>query len=552
MKSPILGAAYVARSTNAADNRLVNLYPESTPDGGKTAAYFQRVPGIRPRLTFAGTGSVRGMWVVKNVLYAVVGSRFVSVANLIADESFVVGQIPPDIVVTTISTSISGSGPVSMVDNGTQIFIATNPDGYIYNINTTAFAKIGDPDFPGAVTVGYVNGYFVFNEPNSQRVWVTELFDGSSVEPLSFASAEASPDNVVSLIIDHKEIWIFGTNSTEVWYDAGQPDYPLAPIQGAFLETGCAAPYSVAKMDNSVFWLGSDARGFGMVYRARGYQPQRISTHAIEYAIQSYGTISDAIGFTYQQDGHMFYVLTFPTANVTWVYDAATQMWHQRGYMDSVTGQLKRHTPTCMAALGSRVYVGHDTLLVIGYYDFSFFNFEFYNTRPQTWLRSWRALPTNENNLKRTAQHSLQLDCEAGTSEIPPPLQPAPGVQGPPWEVRTSDGTIYNVTNPAVLRSNGVPVLFANPQFNLGPAGIAYSPGSHLIASLRWSDDGGHTWSSLHNASMGFEGQTGKRVIWRRLGMTQKLRDRVYEVSGSGYGRVAIMGAELIASGTNA
>ncbi len=492
MKSPILGAAYVARSINAADNRLVNMYPESTPDGGKTAAYFQRVPGISGIFPLGGTGSVRGMWVVKGVLYAVVGTRFISLTG-----------IGTSIVTpTTISSSISGTGPVSMVDNGIQIFIAANPDGYIYNINTTAFAKIGDPDFPGAVTVGYINGYFVFNEPNSQRVWVTELFDGTSVDPLSFASAEASPDNVVSLIVDHKEIWIFGNNSTEVWYDAGQPDYPLAPIQGAFLETGCAAPYSVAKMDNSVFWLAADARGYGMVYRARGYQPQRISTHAIEYAIQTYSTISDAIAYTYQQDGHLFYVLTFPTANVTWVYDAATNMWHQRGYISSTTGELNRHTPTCIAALGTRVYVGHDTEPEIGYYDFSYFNNEFTNARRQVWLRSWRALPSGENTLKRTAQHTLQLDCEAGTSSV------------------------------AVVSTTGA--------------------SSEMLASLRWSDDGGHTWSNLHTVSMGYEGQTGQRVIWRRLGMTTKLRDRVYEVSGSGFGNVAIMGAELLASGTNA
>lgn len=541
MKSPILGAAYVARSINAADNRLINMYPESTPDGGKTAAYFQRVPGITTEFNFGGTGSIRGMWVAKNVLYIVVGSRFIALAGL-GTSNF---------TNTTISSSISGTGPVSMVDNGTQIFIATNPDGYIYNIDTTAFAKIGDPDFPGAVTVGYINGYFVFNEPNSQRVWVTELFDGTSIDPLSFASAEASPDNVVSLIVDHKEIWIFGNNSTEVWYDAGQPDYPLAPIQGAFLETGCLAPYSVAKMDNSVFWLGADARGFGMIYRARGYQPQRISTHAIEYAIQSYDTISDAIAYTYQQDGHLFYVLTFPTANATWVYDAATQMWHQRGYVADATGVLNRHTPTCMATIDGKIYVGHNTEPRVGYYNFAS-SIEFSSARTPIWLRSWRALPTGENTLKRTAQHSLQLDCQAGTSDIPLPLQPAPGVQGPPWEVLTSDGTIYNVMTPVVLRSNGLPVVFADPQFNLGPAGIAYSPGAHQIASLRWSDDGGHTWSNIHTASMGFEGQTGKRVIWRRLGMTTKLRDRVYEVSGSGLGQVAIMGAELIASGTNA
>ncbi len=539
MKSPILGAAYVARSINAADNQLINMYPESTSDGGKTAAYFQRVPGILSVFDLTGSGSIRGMWVVKDVLYVVVGTRFISLT----------GVGTSSVVTTTISSSISGTGSVSMVDNGIQIFIATNPEGYIYNIDTTVFAQIGDLDFPGAVTVGYINGYFVFNEPNSQRVWVTELFDGTSIEPLSFASAEASPDNVVSLIVDHKEIWIFGNNSTEVWYDAGQPDYPLAPIQGAFLETGCAAPYSVAKMDNSVFWLGTDARGFGMVYRARGYQPQRISTHAIEYAIQTYSVISDAIAYTYQQDGHMFYVLTFPTANVTWVYDASTQMWHQRGYVSVTTGQLNRHTPTCMATLGTRVYVGHDTEAKIGAYDFAAVNNEFSAARRQTWLRSWRALASGENTLKRTAQHSLQLDCEAGTSTATVPAPAVPGIQGPPWVVSTSNGTEYIVTNPIVLTSNGTAYLLQNAQFALQQWPIS---STDMIASLRWSDDGGHTWSNLHATSMGFQGQTGRRVIWRRLGMTMKLRDRVYEVSGSGFGNVAIMGAELIASGTNA
>jgi hypothetical protein len=412
------------------------------------------------------------------------------------------------------------------------------------------FAQIGDPDFPGAVTVGYVNGYFVFNEPNSARVWVTALYDGTDIDALSFASAEASPDNVVSLIVDHKEIWIFGNNSTEVWYDAGQPDYPLAPIQGAFLETGCAAPYSVAKMDNSVFWLAADARGYGMVYRARGYQPQRISTHAIEYAIQTYSTISDAIAYTYQQDGHFFYVLTFPTANVTWVYDAATNMWHQRGFLDLTTGNVVRHSPSAVSAYNNRVYVGDYASNRIGYYDYNFFDEFVAFTRRQVWLRSWRALPAGENSLKRTAHHSLQLDCEAGTTnESLSPTDSAPGVQGPPWSVLSSDGTEYPVTNPIVLTSNGTAYFFQNPAFAVS---VRPPRPNDMIASLRWSDDGGHTWSNLHQRSMGFIGQTGRRVIWRRLGMTQKLRDRVYEVSGSGGGQVAIMGAELIASGTNA
>jgi hypothetical protein len=421
-------------------------------------------------------------------LYAVIGASFFKI-----DSSW---------NATLISSSVSGTGQASMVDNGTQIFIATNPDGYIYNTSTGVFAQIGDPDFPGAVTVGYLDGYFVFNQPNSQRIWVTELFDGLSINPLDFASAEGAPDDVVSLIVDHREVWVFGTNSTEVWYDAGQPDFPLARIQGAFNEIGCAAPYSVAKMDNSVFWLGADIRGRGIVYKAQGYQGVRISTHAIEYAIQSYGDISDAVAYTYQQDGHAFYVLTFPSAEATWVFDASTQMWHQRGYSNVFTGNVERHRGNCQAVFANKVVVGDALHGRIGYYDFdSYVEFD----SVQRWMRSWRALPTGENTLKRTAQHSLQLDCESGYG---------------------SD-TAYDSS--------------PSSSDDLDPQ-----------VMLRWSDDGGHTWSNEHWRGTGAIGEYGRRVIWRRLGMTTKLRDRVYELSGSDETKIAIMGAELIASPTRA
>ena len=314
MKSPILGSSYVIRSVNAADNRMVNLYPEVIPEGGKEPAYLQRCPGLT-RVVTVGSGPIRGLYSLYNILYVVSGTEFYKVSA-----SYVATKIG----------DVTGTGPVSMADNGTQIFIACNPDSYIYNVDTLGFAQITDEDFPGAVTVGYLDGYFVFNEPNSQRVWVTTLFDGTSIDPLDFASAEGSPDGLVSLIIDHREAWLFGTNSVEVWYNSGEADFPLSRIQGAYNEIGCIAPYSVAKMDNSVFWLGADARGQGIVYRAQGYQGVRVSTHAVEYAIQQYANLSDATGYTYQQDGHTFYVLNFTDADTTWVYDAATGAWHER------------------------------------------------------------------------------------------------------------------------------------------------------------------------------------------------------------------------------
>ena len=480
MKTPILGSAYVARSVNAADNRMVNLFPEVVPEGGKEPAFLQRAPGLQFQQTI-GNGPIRGLWAHQTNgedFYVVSGNELYKLTGLTTAPLFI--------------GNISGTGPVSIADNGTQLFFAADPDGYIYNEVTGVFQQITDPDFPGASTVSYLDGYFVFNEPNSQKIWVTQLLDGTSVDPLDFASAEGSPDGVVAVLTDHRELWVFGTDTTEVWYNAGLTDFPLVRIQGAFNEIGCAAPYSVAKMDNQIYWLGQDARGQGIVYRASGYIGQRISTHAIEWQIQEYGNMEAATGYTYQQDGHSFYVLNFPSANTSWVFDVATGAWHERAGFEN--GQFTRHRANNMCNFDGNIVVGD-------YQNGNIYTFdlEVYadNGQPQKWLRSWRALPTGANNLTRTIQHSMQLDCETGV-------------------------------------------------------GLITGQGSDPQVMLRWSDDGGHTWSNEHLKSMGRIGQFGKRTLWRRLGATMKIRDRVYELSGTDPVRIYIMGAELLLSGTRA
>jgi len=329
----------------------------------------------------------------------------------------------------------------------------------------------------------------VFNQPDSQIVWVTSLLDGTSIDPLDFASTEGSPDGLVAIAVNHREAWMFGTDSVEVWYDAGLADFPLTRVQGAFNEVGCVAPYSVAKMDNAIYWLGTDARGEGIVYRAQGYQSQRISTHSVEWQIQQSTDLSGATGYTYQQDGHSFYVLNVPSISKTWVYDVATNLWHERASFSN--GAFDRHRGVCQCNFSGYTVIGD-------YQNGNIYTFDMTvyadNGGAQKWLRSWRALPPGRNNLNRTAQHALQLDCETGV------------------------GLISDTTPPQVM--------------------------------LRWSDDGGHTWSNEHWRSMAALGNFGARTIWRRLGMTTKIRDRVYEISGTDPVKVAILGAELQLTGT--
>ena len=567
MKTPILGQSYVVRSLNAAAAHMVNLYPEALIEG-KEAAYLQRCPGLR-RVVTVGTGPIRGLWSFGGYLYAVSGIELYKINSSYS---------------ASLIGTVFGTGPVSMSDNGAVLFVACNGPSFTYNSLSGDFRQISSQDFPGAQSVGYLDGYFVFNEPNSQRIYVVQSVTTTGYiyplvfDALDFASAEGSPDGVVSLIVDHREVWVFGTNSVEVWYDSGAPDFPLQRIQGAFNELGCVAPYSVAKLDNTVFWLGADARGQGIVYRANGYNGQRVSTHAVEFAIQGYGNISDAIAYTYQQDGHSFYVLTFPSANKTWVYDAATQAWHERAGWSN--GQFTRHRSNCQAAFNSEVLVGDYENGKIYAYDLDVYADD---EQTQKWLRSWRALPPGQNNLKRTAHHALQLDAETGVgnsgySYFDTALllaqngnflttQTGGGVTpGPPWSVLTSTGAPYTVTD-TVLDSAGAAYSvspFVRSSANPGYLPAQSTQGQYIQVSLptvpaaapqvmlRWSDDGGHTWSNEHWRQMGRIGEYGYRTIWRRLGMTVKLRDRVYEVSGTDPVKIAILGAELQISPTDA
>ena len=547
MKTPILGQSYVARSINAADNRLVNLFPEAIPDGGKEAGFLNRAPGLQ-FLQTVGTGPIRALWA-----HQTNGSDFYVVSGI------QVFKLTSTSATPQLLGTVSGTGPVSIADNGATIFFACNGPSYTYFEPTGEFNQITDENFPGAVTVAYIDNLFVFNEPNSQRIYSVDTVDpvtATYIYPLVFsatdvASAEGSPDGVVAINVDHRQMWVFGTDSVEVWYNAGLANFPLTPVQGAFNEIGCVAAFSVAKLDNALFWLGTDARGQGIVYKNNGYSGIRVSTHAIEYAIAQYGNISDAVAYTYQQEGHAFYVLNFPSASKTWVYDVSVQAWHERASGNE--GQY-RHRSNCQCNFGGTIIVGDFENGNIYAFDLDVYAD---NGQIQRWLRSWRALPTGQNNLKRTAHHSLQLDAESGVGlNGIDPFAPLKNLlaEGFPFLATELDDDIATETGIGLLAVT--PITTSDDLLTESGEDILVSvatvQGVNPQAMLRWSDDGGHTWSNEHWRSMGAIGQYGYRTIWRRLGMTEKLRDRVYEVSGTDPVKIAIMGAELFITPTNA
>lgn len=479
MDIPFVGPSYTDRSVNMNAMRTLNFYLEMDQYGKRPTALYG-TPGLDLKVTDAAAAEVRGMWAINNSLYVVCGNKLRRYnASMVA--------------VVTVGTLNTSTGPVSMANNTTQLIVVDGSDGYIITISGDVFAVISDPDFPTAPTrVTFIDQYFIVNDSGTQKFYWSTAADGSTWDALDFSSSEGSYDDLISLIADHRELWLFGTSTTEVWYNTGDADAPFSRIQGAFIEHGCAAAQSVAKMDNSLFWLGKDERGQGIVWRAQGYQPKRVSTHAIEYAIQGYSTISDAIAYTYQQDGHAFYVITFPTANKTWCYDASTDLWHERCWRHPSTGVENRHRSNCHAFFNGMQIVG------------DWQDGRIYDLDPDTFdddgdpILSLRAAGHifDKDEQRTMFHHRLQVDIEAGV-------------------------------------------------------GLVTGQGSDPQIMLRWSNDGGHTWSGYHYADIGSFAAIGeigeyrRRAIWNRLGRS---RDRVYEISITDPVKRVVLGANLRAT----
>jgi hypothetical protein len=284
---------------------MVNNYLEIAPPAAKTPAAVVAAFGIKDYLTI-GEGPIRGAEIVNNIGYVVSGSQLYSVN---AQGAIVaLGAIP-------------GHGPVFIDGDGAHVMITVNGPSYLWDGAVTR--QIIDPDFPGYEWAAFLDGYMV-GGPGDGRVYVNHTaFDPSNWDALDFASAEAAPDDVVVGLVDHRELFLFGRQTTEVWYNSGDPAFPLTRTASGFMEIGTTSKYGPAKSDNSIFFPATD----GTVRRVNGYTPVRISTTAVEQAIAKYAS-QECVGNTWIENGHSMYGLTYREA--TWVYDVSTQLWHER------------------------------------------------------------------------------------------------------------------------------------------------------------------------------------------------------------------------------
>lgn len=344
MKVPLTGSAYTVRSVIASAQRCVNLYSEHNPQDSPFPATYYLTPGITSVVTAPGAGW-RGLYTGTNgVLYGVCGNVLYSISSAY--------------VLTALGTlGLSLTGPVSMMDNGIQLLITDGTsNGWALTLLTNAFIALTDSAFYGSNRIDLVDGFFVLNRPRTNQ-WYISDFLALTFSPLNFVAKTGFSDNVVALAVTKRQIFVLGEQTTEIWFNSGGATFPFSRMPGAFIQFGCAAPASVVQNDGSVYWLSKSASGQGIVLQTQNYDRARISTFAMEKEFQSYPTIADATAYMYQQDGHTFYVLNFPTANRTWVYDLSTQEWHERMWLDSM-GIENRQRQACHGFAYGQHFVG--------------------------------------------------------------------------------------------------------------------------------------------------------------------------------------------------
>lgn len=336
MRVPLIGGAYTARSIIAAAQRCANLYPEKNPPDSLAPYTHYLTPGLTTLGTAPQVAPVRGLYKANNSeLFASIGTGIYYV-----DAAW---------TLTLLGSIVAGTSQVKMGDNGTTMVIVDGTSaGYTVDLATHAFATISDPDFYGSNFCEFVDTYLIFNKPGTNIFYTSDSND-TTFDALFFAAKTGYADLISGIAVQQRQLWLIGNlATTEIWFNAGGSNFPFQIMPGPFVEHGAVATYSIAKQGGAVFWLSQDLAGTYIASQGSGYTSKPISTPAIEYEWSTYSTISDAIGFCYEQQGHPFYWLKFPTAGKDWVYDTETQLWHERFWLDSA-GNEAGHRANCAA-----------------------------------------------------------------------------------------------------------------------------------------------------------------------------------------------------------
>lgn len=362
---------------------------------GKEVGAFYGTPGLTTPLVTLGAGPIRGGAILDPYLYVVSGASVYRVSKVWGT--------------TLLGVMTTAWGPVSVQANPTQILFSDGVTGVMWDTSTSVFSTVAS--FPvGGLKLAYQDGFCLTNIPDTQSWFQSDFNDLGTWGALNFSKAIDTPTNVITLLDVHDEVWLWKVDSAEVWDNAGLTGFAFQKLSGVQPQVGCIAPFSPALIGESVMWLGQNEQGAGVVYQARGYIPIRRSTHAVEHAWRSYPTMADAIGYSYLDEGHLFYVITFPSGDATWVFDDTSGFWHERADMDA-NGQLHRHRSNCHFYFGGKHVVGDYQNGNLYALDLDTYTD---NGNPKKWVRSWRAFESDKQQYEPWEFNRLQIDMQRG------------------------------------------------------------------------------------------------------------------------------------------
>jgi hypothetical protein len=360
--------------------------------------------------------------------------------------------------VTIRGTVVVDSNPATICTNGDgggQVFVTSGGNGYLFDLTSNVFTQVRT----GATTMGaHLDGYFLALDAATSTVYLSDLLDGATWDPTQFAQRSIRPDGWVSMKVLDRFIWLFGSKTSEVWYDSGAFPFPFAPHPSGLVAYGCSAPFSPRVVADAICWLAGTDDGPGQVMRASGFQPEAISTHALQSVFADFSTIEDAIGDAYQDTGHTFYVLTFPTANKTVAYDVSTGLWSDRGTWIAEGGRFDAWRPLYhVVAFGRHLVLDRGSGTIY--------------------------------HMHRDASMDV-------------------------------DGRVLRIVRrPPALWQGGASIPIGTFALDMEVGlGLTTGQGSNPLVSLRASKDGGKTFGSERFRSTGARGEYAQRVEWTRCG----------------------------------
>jgi hypothetical protein len=445
-----VGPSYQSLSYMADSERLINRFPEKTEsETAPTPWALLQCPGFSPVVApTANFGA--GMFSESGRTFFVTG--------------FTLYELTAGDVATARGVVQRDTHPVTFMTNGDaghQLGLTSGDQFYVMDLNTNVMSTVLTS---GATMCGFLDGFGFILDASSSTLQVTAFEDFTAIDPGNIQQRTAGSDPWVSLYVVNRLVYLLGERTSEVWYDAGTSPFPLAPIQEAFMQQGTAAGFSGARLGTALLWLSHNEQGRGQIVSATGYTPGRVSTHAVETAIASYGDISDAIAFSYQENGHTFYVLTFPGADRTWCFDQATGLMHERLYWDTTVAEWLAYRPLFVCSDTTRNLV--QDRLTGAIYEMSQ---SFFTDVDGAAIRRLRQPPRLSFDQKRFVTHAIQL---------------------------VADNGLGSPTDAAAL------------------------------VIRQTSKDGGQTWGHEQWSSMGARGEYAYRTRWTQCGQARNRVDR--------------------------